>query len=741
MSNSSNALKRLRELTRRIFLRNVSDNIQRFEYPPGLHQVAGLALVEQLEPRLMLSAVSFLDAVDVDVGGAPYAIVTGDFNGDTRQDFAVTNFDDDTVTVLYGLAGGGFGNALTVTVGDGPRGIVAGDFNGDTRLDLAVVNSLDNDVSIHYGLVAGGFVDRADVAVGANPQDIVSDDFNDDTRLDLVVSNKDDNDVSVLYGLLAGGFGDRADVAVGGAPMGLAVGDFNNDNRPDVAVANSGDNDVSVLRGLVAGGLGNRSDTGVGTNPTDVVSTDFDNDGYFDFVVSNTGDDQISVLYGVWTGGFGNRQDLTVGDAPTGLVLTDLDGDGRTDIGVSNSGDGDVSVLYQAANGVFDDRQDLAVGAGPMGLASADLNGNGQNDLAVVNETDDDVSLLYTDDLSTPELAYDFGTLVHNTPVAKTNAIGGDDGTVDFFKFTMNKAGKFIGTLDGLTANVDMELQTDDGTVLETSASAGTADESIVRFLAAGTYYVRVFSSSGTSTPHTVTVKATFDRDLQSRARAKNLGTLGSGWVIQNGRIGGHDRNDYYKIQVKGIKRVRAVLSGLSANADLALQNASGAVLATSSNAGTANDVINYVVTTGTYYLRVYTTSMASTAYTLKARATGDRDRQTRQRAQDVGYIGAPRTFAGTVGAEDRNDYFKFSTRSFRRRVNIQLTGLTADVSLALYDSAGRLLRTSAQAGTSNELITRVLRPGTYYVRVFVPGLTLLNTTTPYNLRLAAPRA
>ena len=58
-------------------------------------------MLEQLEPRLLLNA-SFLafPQQDVDVGDHPTGIVSADFNGDGRADLAVTNLDDDDVSVL-----------------------------------------------------------------------------------------------------------------------------------------------------------------------------------------------------------------------------------------------------------------------------------------------------------------------------------------------------------------------------------------------------------------------------------------------------------------------------------------------------------------------------------------------------------------------------------------------------------------------------------------------------------------
>ncbi len=127
--------------------------------------------------------------------------------------------------------------------------------------------------------------------------------------------------------------------------------------------------------------------------------------------------------------------------------------------------------------------------------------------------------------------------------------------------------------------------------------------------------------------------------------------------------------------------------------------------------------------------------------YRLYTRALGDRDAATRTTARNLGYLSAPKSITGKVGKEDRNDWFKFSTRSFTRRVTLTLTGLTGDANLALYDARGRKLVISSEAGTADEQIIRNLRVGTYYVRVMVPGQTSLDSSIDYTLEMAAPRA
>ena len=86
-------------------------------------------------------------------GSNPYAVVTGDFNGDGRLDLATANAGTNTISILLGNNDGTFQTQKEFTVGLPPAetdgtllppwpieaiSMVAGDFNGDGRLDLAV---------------------------------------------------------------------------------------------------------------------------------------------------------------------------------------------------------------------------------------------------------------------------------------------------------------------------------------------------------------------------------------------------------------------------------------------------------------------------------------------------------------------------------------------------------------------------------------------------------------------------
>jgi len=99
----------------------------------------------------------------------------------------------------------------------------------------------------------------------------------------------------------------------------------------------------------------------------------------------------------------------------------------------------------------------------------------------------------------------------------------------------------------------------------------------------------------------------------------------------------------------------------------------------------------------------------------------------TRGIADFVGSFGAgthSKTYYGSTGSgTDTQDWSRF-TVSGRTSGTIQLSGMTQDLDIELYNSSGTRIGHSIRSGTSTDTITLTnLAAGTYYVRV-LPGVT-----------------
>ena len=95
-------------------------------------------------------AGQFQVPITLPTGKHPSQVAVGNFNNLGGLDFAVTNTDDDTVSVYLGN-GNSFFLKGTFSPGHRPVGIATGFISPITKADLVVANSLDDQVAILKG--------------------------------------------------------------------------------------------------------------------------------------------------------------------------------------------------------------------------------------------------------------------------------------------------------------------------------------------------------------------------------------------------------------------------------------------------------------------------------------------------------------------------------------------------------------------------------------------------------------
>jgi hypothetical protein len=293
--------------------------------------------------------------------------------------------------------------------------------------------------------------------------------------------------------------------------------------------------------------------------------------------------------------------------------------------------------------------------------------------------------------------------------------------TNDYYKFNVGTQSNFSLSLTGLSADADVQLLNSSGGVIAISQNGGTTSESITRQLSAGTYYARVYPYSGDTTyglSLNATAVAPVDNAGNTLATARAVGTLTATQSFSDW-VGSVDTNDYYSFNVGTQSNFSLSLTGLSADADVQLLNSSGGVIAISQNGGTTSESITRQLSAGTYYARVYPYS-GDTTYGLSLNATAvapvDNAGNTLATARAVGTLTATQSFSDWVGSADIDDYYSFNVTTLSN-VNLNLTGLSADVDLYLLNSSGTVISSSIY-GTTSESITSQLSAGTYYARV-----------------------
>ena len=334
--------------------------------------------------------------------------------------------------------------------------------------------------------------------------------------------------------------------------------------------------------------------------------------------------------------------------------------------------------------------------------------------------------------------AADIGVI--NSTARKFSEATGTGNQSDYYKFALAENSTLNLKLSELSADGTLILYNNDGSrEIARSSNSGTVNETIVRNLKKGGYYLRIVGANS-STAYQLEASAVslgaIPGDVAGDVleRANDLGTLGSSAKTVNDFIGdfnglSQDSSDYHKFVLAENSTLSAKLSGLSNDAVLILYSSDGREISRSSNAGNANEVIGRNLRADTYYLRVVSSSTIGTEYRLEASAVSlgaipsDVAGDVLERANDLGTLGASaKTVNDFIGdfnglSQDSSDYHKFVLAE-NSTLSAKLSGLSNDAVLILYSSDGREISRSSNAGNANEVIGRNLRADTYYLRV-----------------------
>ncbi|QLE55646.1 pre-peptidase C-terminal domain-containing protein [Nostoc sp. TCL26-01] len=326
--------------------------------------------------------------------------------------------------------------------------------------------------------------------------------------------------------------------------------------------------------------------------------------------------------------------------------------------------------------------------------------------------------------------------------------------TEDYYRFDLAQNSTLNLSLTGLSADANLYLYNLNGSNIATSTNTGTANESIIKNLVAGTYFVRVYNNGIGGTNYALTANATalgaipVDNAGSDRNTARNIGVITTNQTFGDfvGDFNGiaQDDYDYYSLQLTQNSTLNLLLSGLSADANLYLYNSNGGYITGTSASGTANENINYNLLPGTYYALVQKYSTGSTTYNLQVGATSlgatplDLAGNNLDTARVVTNITTtPQTFSDFIGdfyglSQDDDDYYRLELTG-NTKVDLKLSGLSANANLNLYTIAGNYIIASSGSGISEENISRNLAGGTYFVRIDQPG----TGSTNYNLQIS----
>jgi hypothetical protein len=271
----------------------------------------------------------------------PNSIALGRLRGaGSHLDLVATASGTNAVWIVPGNGDGTFaqGMAASYATGLAPTNAVTGFVNGDDALDFAVVNFNSNTVAYWLGDGSLGFGVPMCLGTGIGPGPVSQADMDADGLPDLVLTSRAPGAVHVVrLDPTSRDYYPRTDFSAPGA-VPNAVADFTGDGVPDVAESSPGQ--VRIVGNNGYGTLALRPEiyAATGVSPA-LAAADLDGDGKTDLVRANADDSTVSVWPGNGDGTLGTRADYVVGATPLTLATADLDGDGDLDVVVGCNGD------------------------------------------------------------------------------------------------------------------------------------------------------------------------------------------------------------------------------------------------------------------------------------------------------------------------------------------------------------------------------------------------------------------
>ena len=336
-------------------------------------------------------------------------VVLTDLNGDGRLDLAIaesgcqpfscSGANLGSLSLLLGAGDGSFagGTNYAFTPGYGPTQVVSADFNGDGKPDFAAeVNfvpvTATTPLNVYLGNGDGTVHALIPSVIPQNTGYIAAADLNADGKADIATVYVNCNagstvcqpgNLVILIGNGDGTFQSPVTYTVGLKPEDLTIGDFNGDGKGDVATANFASNTISILLNNGNGTFQTHVDLATGIQPERIISGDFNADGKLDLVTVTQGG--VSLHLGNGDGTFRPHQDSAVTPFEVfSLATGDFNGDGKLDLAVISPTGAQVFVLLGNRDGTF--KTPIPTAATGAFLTAGDFNGDGKADLFVTSE-------------------------------------------------------------------------------------------------------------------------------------------------------------------------------------------------------------------------------------------------------------------------------------------------------------------------------------------------------------------
>ena len=306
------------------------------------------------------------------------------------------------------------------------------------------------------------------------------------------------------------------------------------------------------------------------------------------------------------------------------------------------------------------------------------------------------------------------------------NLSAGDD--MDYFKFEVTELAKYVLYTTGLTNTYGQLFNSNYDSITTDSDSGLGGNFAIGSVLNPGTYYLKVtgenlLTSGGDYEVHidgpghgTVTE----NDDHGSSAWSATPVALGT---TTAGNLSAYDDSDYFKFEVSELAKYVLYTTGLT-NTYGQLFNSNYDSITTDSDSGLGgNFAIGSVLNPGTYYLKVTGENLLTSGGDYEVHIDGPGHGTVTENddhgssAWSATPVALGTTTAGNLSAGDDMDYFKFEVTETAKYV-LYTTGLT-DTNGQLFNSNYDSIITDSDSGLGkNFTISKVLNPGTFYLKV-----------------------
>ncbi|HKW33302.1 MAG TPA: FG-GAP-like repeat-containing protein [Candidatus Acidoferrum sp.] len=403
----------------------------------GCHDlVVSDPLANQVDVLLSNCDGTFQKPVAIPAGSNPTAVATGDFNGDGKQDFAVVNQNDNSVSIFLGDGTGKFTAAtgspfvparqLVITSTSLLDGVLNSAYN-------ATLQSIGGIGAVTWSLTTGtlpagltlnpstGAITGTPTAAGTsaitvNAIDSASPPNSATIAVSITVNTSapafaistaslPNGTIGVPYDQILTATGGTAPftwtVSSGSLPAGLTLSPTGEITGTPTSTATTPpsftftvtttDSSATPLTAQKQFTLTPIPATAAARGPVAIVQHDFNADGNQDLAIVNQATNNVTILLGKGDGTFteATGSPISSGNGPVAIAAGDLNGDSKPDLAVVNQTDNTVSVLLNNGDATFaaSASSPLQTGAGtsPNGVAIADFNQDGLADIAVTN--------------------------------------------------------------------------------------------------------------------------------------------------------------------------------------------------------------------------------------------------------------------------------------------------------------------------------------------------------------------